>query len=42
MKLTAGGKNKNQTVSAVGRELPGFIRDIAVRTERTWEQTKAA
>jgi hypothetical protein len=42
MKLTAGGKNKNQTVTAVGRELLGFIWDIAVKTERTWEQTKAA
>jgi transposase len=41
-KLTAGGKNKNQTVTAVGRELLGFIWDIAVRTERAWEQTKAA
>jgi hypothetical protein len=40
--LTAGGKNKNQTVTAVGRELLGFIRDIAVRTERDWIQTKAA
>ena len=42
VKLTAGGKNKNQTVTAVGRELLGFIWDIAVRTERAWEQTKAA
>jgi transposase len=33
-KLTAQGKNKNQTVTAVGRELLGFIWDIAVRTER--------
>ena len=41
-KLTAGGKNKNQTVTAVGRELLGFIWDIAVRTERAWEQSKAA
>jgi transposase len=42
MKLTAVGKNKNQTVTAVGRELLGFIWDIAVKTERAWEQTKAA
>lgn len=35
-KLTAGGKNKNQTVAAVGRELLGFIWDIAVRTERSY------
>jgi transposase len=41
-KLTAGGKNKNQTVTAVGRELLGFIWDIAVKTERLSEQKKAA
>jgi transposase len=41
-KLTAAGKNKNQTVAAVGRALPGFIWDIAVRTERLCPQTKAA
>ena len=35
-KLSAGGKNKNQTVTAVGRELLGFIWDIAVRTERQY------
>jgi transposase len=35
-KLTAGGKNKNQTVAAVGRELLGFW-DIAVRTERNYQ-----
>ena len=40
-KLTAAGKNKNQTVAAVGRELLGFIWDIAVRTERL-QQPKAA
>jgi transposase len=32
-KLSAGGKNKNQVVTAIGRELLGFIWDIAVRTE---------
>jgi transposase len=42
VKLTARGKNKNQTVTAVGRELLGFIWDIAVKTERAWEQPKAA
>jgi transposase len=42
IRLTAGGKNKNQTVTAVGRELLGFIWDIAVRTERAREQKKAA
>jgi transposase len=32
-KLSARGKNKNQIVTAVGRELLGFIWAIAVRTE---------
>lgn len=32
-KLTARGKNKNQTVTAVGRELLGFIWAIGVRVE---------
>ena len=32
-KLTARGKNKNQTVTAVGRELLGFIWAMGVRTE---------
>ncbi len=41
-KLTAGGKNKNQTVTAVGRELLGFIWDIAVRTERGSQEVQAA
>jgi transposase len=41
-KLTAQGKNKNQTVTAVGRELLGFIWDIAVRTERHQPQSLAA
>jgi transposase len=42
MKLTSGGKNKNQTVTAVGRELLGFIWDIAVRTERQLQQEQRA
>lgn len=33
MKLSARGKNKNQIVTAVGRELLGFIWAIAVRAE---------
>jgi transposase len=33
-KLAARGKNKNQIVTAVGRELLGFIWAIAVQTER--------
>ena len=32
-KLSARGKNKNQVITAVGRELLGFIWAIAVRTE---------
>ena len=35
-KLSARGKNKNQIVTAIGRELLGFIWDIAVRTEARW------
>ena len=41
-KLTAQGKNKNQTVTAVGRELLGFIWDIAVRTERSYKESQVA
>lgn len=33
-KLAARGKNKNQIVTAVGRELLGFIWAIAVRKEK--------
>jgi transposase len=41
--LAARGKNKNQIVTAVGRELIGFIWAIAVHTERQQKQlTKAA
>jgi transposase len=40
-KLAAGGKNKNQTVTAVGRELLGFVWDIAVRTERNYQPQAA-
>ena len=32
-KLTARGKNKNETVTAIGRELLGFVWAIAVETE---------
>jgi transposase len=37
-KLTARGKNKNQTVVAVGRELLGFIWAIATRTEAKYQR----
>ena len=41
--LAARGKNKNQIVMAVGRELLGFIWAIAVHTERQQKQlTKVA
>jgi transposase len=41
--LAARGKNKNQIVTTVGRELLGFIWAVAVRTERQQKQvTKAA
>lgn len=40
-KLAAGGKNKNRIVTAIGRELLGFIWAIAVRTEAGY-QTEAA
>ena len=36
--LAARGKNKNQIVTAVGRELLGFIWAIAVHTERQQKQ----
>jgi transposase len=41
-KLTSSGKNKNQTVTAVGRELLGFIWHIAVKTEQGYPPTQAA
>jgi len=40
-KLSARGKNKNQVVTAIGRELLGFIWAIATRTEAKY-QKKAA
>jgi transposase len=40
-KLAARGKNKNQIVTAVGRELLGFIWAIAVRTEARVSATAA-
>ncbi len=36
------GKNKNQIVTALGRELLGFIWAIAVHTEAQLKPTKAA
>lgn len=40
--LSARGKNKNQIVTALGRELLGFVWAIAVYTEAQYRQTKAA
>ena len=40
--LAARGKNKNQIVTALGRELLGFVWAIAVYTEAKYRQTKAA
>lgn len=41
-KLAARGKNKNQIVTAVGRELLGFIWAIAVKTEAKCKSLAAA
>ncbi len=41
-KLAAAGKNKPQIVTAVGRELLGFIWAIAVRTEARVSSAAAA
>lgn len=42
-KLLAAGKNKPQIVTAVGREMLGFIWAIAVKTEAKYQmQQKAA
>jgi transposase len=41
-KLAAGGKNKNQIVTAVGRELLGFIWAVAVQTERSHKEPQAS
>jgi transposase len=40
-KLNARGKNKNQVVTAVGRELLGFIWAIATRTEAKFQKSAA-
>jgi hypothetical protein len=41
-KLLARGKNKQQIVTSVGRELLGFIWAIGVAVERTMPAAKAA
>lgn len=40
--LAARGKNKNQIVTALGRELIGFVWAIAVHTEAQCRRAKAA
>ena len=40
--MSARGKNKNQIVAAIGRELLGFIWAIGVRTEQQQRLAKAA
>ena len=40
--LAARGKNKNQIVTALGRELLGFIWAIAIETEKQHKLAKAA
>lgn len=41
-KMTARGKNKNQIVTALGRELLGFVWAIAVHTEAQMKLAQAA
>ena len=40
--FTTRGKNKNQTVAAVGRELLGFIWAIAMKAEQQYRVSQAA
>ena len=40
--MAARGKNHNQTVTALARELLGFMWAIAVDTEAQFNLTKAA
>jgi transposase len=40
--LSARGKNKNQIITAVGRELLGFIWAIGVSVEKQHQVTAAA
>jgi transposase len=40
--MAARGKNKNQIIAALGRELLGFVWDIGVRTEQQQRLAKAA
>jgi transposase len=40
--MAARGKNKNQIVTAIARELLGFIWAIAVRAEKEHQIARAA
>ena len=40
--MSARGKNKNQMVTAPGREWLGFIWAIAIETEKQYQRAKAA
>jgi hypothetical protein len=40
--MAARGKNKNQIVTAIGREMLGFIWAIAVETAKQHQRPKAA
>jgi hypothetical protein len=40
--MAARGKNKNQIVTAIGRELLGFIWAIAVQVEKEHQLAQAA
>ena len=40
--VAARGKNKNQIVTALGRELLGFIWAIAIETEKQYKRAKIA
>jgi transposase len=42
MRLAIRGKNKNKAVTAVAREMLGFMWDIATRIERAHQDAKAA
>jgi hypothetical protein len=41
-RLAAAGKDQRKVVTAVGRELPGFIWAIGIKAEASSKQTMAA
>jgi hypothetical protein len=40
--MAARDRNRNQIVTAIGREMPGFIWAIAVETAKQHQRPKAA